>query len=37
MSRRLTVHVIDDDSAVRDSLCLLLRLHGYAPLPHDVG
>jgi two-component system response regulator FixJ len=37
MPKRLTVHVIDDDSAVRDSLCLLLRLHGYAPMPHESG
>lgn len=26
-----TVHIIDDDAAVRDSLRLLLDLHGYAP------
>lgn len=37
MSRRTTVHVVDDDGAVRDSLCLLLRLHGFAPQPHASG
>lgn len=37
MSRRTTVHVVDDDAAVRDSLCLLLRLHGYAPQPAPSG
>lgn len=37
MSSRLTVHVVDDDDAVRDSLCLLLRLHGYAPRPSVSG
>lgn len=37
MSRRLTVHVVDDDASVRDSLCLLLRLHGYAPRPAPTG
>ena len=37
MTRRITVHVVDDDAAVRDSLCLLLRLHGYLPRPHVSG
>ena len=36
MPSRITVHVVDDDDAVRDSLCLLLRLHGYVPRPHAV-
>lgn len=37
MPTRLTIHVVDDDDAVRDSLCLLLRLHGYAPRPWPSG
>ena len=37
MPSRITVHVVDDDDAVRDSLCLLLRLHGYVPRPHASG
>jgi RNA polymerase sigma factor (sigma-70 family) len=37
MPSRITVHVVDDDDAVRDSLCLLLRLHGYVPHPHVSG
>ena len=37
MPNRITVHVIDDDDAVRDSLCQLLRLHGYVPRPHASG
>lgn len=31
------VFVIDDDDAVRDSLCMLLRLSGYAPRPYASG
>lgn len=30
MPNRPDIHVVDDDAAVRDSLCQLLRLHGYA-------
>jgi len=37
MPSRIHVHVVDDDDAVRDSLCLLLRLHGYVPRPHVSG
>jgi len=37
MPSRINVHVVDDDDAVRDSLCLLLRLHGYVPRPHASG
>lgn len=37
MNRRLAVHVVDDDASVRDSLCLLLRLHGYVPRPAASG
>ena len=37
MPNRPTVYVVDDDDAVRDSLCLLLRLHGYAPRPAASG
>jgi len=37
MPNRITVHVVDDDDAVRDSLCQLLRLHGYVPRPHASG
>jgi RNA polymerase sigma factor (sigma-70 family) len=29
LEARLVVHVVDDDAAVRDSLSLLLSLHGY--------
>lgn len=31
------VCVVDDDAGVRDSLCLLLRLRGYAPAPFASG
>jgi FixJ family two-component response regulator len=37
MTTQSTVFVIDDDDAVRDSLCLLLRLRGYAPRPYPSG
>ena len=37
MNPHPTVFVIDDDDAVRDSLCLLLRLRGYAPRPYASG
>ncbi len=37
MATRPTVHIVDDDAAVRDSLRLLLRLHGYACIPHASG
>lgn len=36
-AHRLAVHVVDDDDGVRDSLCLLLRLHGFAPVPFASG
>lgn len=29
MSNELTVHIVDDDSAVRDAVGLLLSIHGY--------
>ena len=32
-----TVHVIDDDAAVRESLRLLLELHGHNTLTHASG
>lgn len=32
-----TVCVVDDDAAVRDSLCLLLRLHGFTGKPYATG
>jgi len=39
MSSARLVHLIDDDGAVRDAVCLLLRVHGYTvqtyPSPHD--
>ena len=34
---RPTVCVVDDDAGVRDSLCLLLRLHGFTGKPYDSG
>lgn len=37
MATRPTVHIVDDDHAVRDSLRLLLRLHGYSCIPHASG
>ena len=37
MTNQSIVFVIDDDDAVRDSLCLLLRLRGYAPRPYASG
>lgn len=37
MATRPTVHIVDDDAAVRDSLRLLLRLHSYASIPHASG
>ncbi|MFO1412677.1 MAG: response regulator [Burkholderiales bacterium] len=37
MATRPTVHIVDDDAAVRDSLRLLLRLHGYACIQHASG
>lgn len=36
-SARTLVCVVDDDAGVRDSLCLLLRLSGYAPVPFASG
>jgi FixJ family two-component response regulator len=35
MSSPPMVHVVDDDPAVRDSLCMLLEQHGMAAAPHD--
>jgi RNA polymerase sigma factor (sigma-70 family) len=32
-----TVCVVEDDASVRDSLCLLLRLHGFAAKPYETG
>jgi two-component system response regulator FixJ len=32
-----TVHVVDDDAAVRDSIATLLSLHGYATRTFDSG
>lgn len=37
VTHRVAVHVVDDDDGVRDSLCLLLRLHGFAPVPFASG
>ncbi|MFO1323683.1 MAG: sigma-70 family RNA polymerase sigma factor [Burkholderiales bacterium] len=37
MPARSVIHVVDDDDAVRDSLCQLLRLHGYATKPFASG
>lgn len=34
---RPVVHIVDDDAGVRDSLEILLRLHGYAPVSYDSG
>jgi two-component system response regulator FixJ len=32
-----TIHVVDDDEAVRDSLCLLLDLEGYQVMSYSSG
>lgn len=32
-----TVYIVDDDAGVRDSLEILLRLHGYAPVSFASG
>jgi FixJ family two-component response regulator len=37
MTVQSTVFVVDDDDAVRDSLCMLLRLRGYAPRAYASG
>lgn len=37
MPGRPIVYIVDDDDAVRDSLCQLLRLHGYASTPFASG
>lgn len=37
MRARQSVYIVDDDDGVRDSLTLLLRLNGYAPLPFASG
>jgi RNA polymerase sigma factor (sigma-70 family) len=37
MRTRQSVYIVDDDDGVRDSLVLLLRLNGYAPLPFASG
>ncbi len=37
MTAQSTVFVVDDDDAVRDSLCMLLRLRGYAPRAYASG
>ncbi len=37
MRTRQSVYIVDDDEGVRDSLALLLRLNGYAPLPFASG
>jgi FixJ family two-component response regulator len=34
---RPVVCVVEDDASVRDSLCLLLRLHGYTGRPYATG
>jgi FixJ family two-component response regulator len=34
---RPLVCVVEDDAGVRDSLCLLLRLHGFAGRPYATG
>jgi len=31
------VHIVDDDSAVRESLCVLLESHGFAVRGHASG
>ncbi len=35
MSDRMVIHVIDDDSAMRDSLAFLLDVNGYKPLVYE--
>ena len=37
MTAQPTVFVVDDDDAVRDSLCMLLRLRGYTPRGYASG
>jgi RNA polymerase sigma factor (sigma-70 family) len=37
MRTRQFIYIVDDDDGVRDSLSLLLRLSGYAPLPFASG
>ena len=37
MRTRQSIYIVDDDDGVRDSLSLLLRLSGYAPLPFASG
>jgi FixJ family two-component response regulator len=36
-ANRPTVCVVEDDAGVRDSLCLLLRLHGFTGKPYETG
>ncbi|HWB49495.1 MAG TPA: response regulator [Stellaceae bacterium] len=33
----MTVYVIDDDEAVRNSICLVLELHGFSARPFASG
>ena len=33
----IPVYIVDDDSGVRDSLQILLRLHGYAAMSFSTG
>jgi two-component system, LuxR family, response regulator FixJ len=35
MSDKATIHVIDDDAAMRDSLSFLLEVNGYKPMTYD--
>jgi RNA polymerase sigma factor (sigma-70 family) len=37
MPGRPMVCIVEDDASVRDSLCLLLRLHGFAGRPYETG
>ena len=37
MSDKTAIHVIDDDSAMRDSLAFLLDVNGYKPLVYEIG
>lgn len=37
MAETMTVHIVDDDEAMRESLAFLLRAAGFSPVVHESG